>query len=267
MKTDSIFYQLFQTFPSLLFELIGESPDKADDYQFSSREIKELARRFDGVFLPNTESPNQIIYFLEVQFQPKPDFYWRLFAEIFVYLAQYQPTNDWRAVAIFPSRNIDADVPRQYRWLAQNPPLIKVYLNELEPPANPSLGWGMVQLVIESEETATSEVPQLLAKARQELTDEALKQKVVELIETILVYKLPQLSPQELETMFGFSDLKQTRVYQEAREEGKAEGRVEGKLESVPRLLALGLSIEQIAQALELDVEKVRQAATGNNQN
>ena len=31
--------------------------------------------------------------------------------------------------------------------------------------------------------------------------------------------------------MFGLSELKQTRVYQEAREEGKLEGKVEGKLE------------------------------------
>jgi predicted transposase/invertase (TIGR01784 family) len=66
--------------------------------------------------------------------------------------------------------------------------------------------------------------------------------------------------------MLGLSELKQTRVYQEALEEGKLEGRLEGKLEgkleSVPRLLALGLSVEQIAEALGLDVERVRQAAS-----
>ncbi|MEC4893669.1 MAG: hypothetical protein SAL07_14845 [Oscillatoria sp. PMC 1051.18] len=63
--------------------------------------------------------------------------------------------------------------------------------------------------------------------------------------------------------MFEFSDLKQTRVYQEAR----AEGREEVMLECVPRLLAFGLSIEQIAQALELNLEKVRQVATEIQQN
>jgi predicted transposase YdaD len=40
--------------------------------------------------------------------------------------------------------------------------------------------------------------------------------------------------------MFRLSDLKQTRVYQEALEEGKEKGKEEGKLESVPRLLGLG---------------------------
>lgn len=60
--------------------------------------------------------------------------------------------------------------------------------------------------------------------------------------------------------MFGLSELKQTRVYQEAREEGEQEGRFEAKLEAVPKLLALGLTVEQIAQALDLDVAQVKQA-------
>ena len=65
--------------------------------------------------------------------------------------------------------------------------------------------------------------------------------------------------------MFSLSDLRQTKVYQEAlaegRQEGKEEGRIQAKLESIPRLLALGLSIKQVAQALELEVEQVRQVA------
>ena len=64
------------------------------------------------------------------------------------------------------------------------------------------------------------------------------------------------LSPsprQEIEEMLGLSELKQTRVYQEAKEEGK--------LEAVPKLLQFGLSVEQVAEALGLEVEQVKQAA------
>jgi predicted transposase/invertase (TIGR01784 family) len=68
------------------------------------------------------------------------------------------------------------------------------------------------------------------------------------------------MSREEIEAMFGLSELKQTRVYQEAREEGEQEGRFEAKLEAVPKLLALGLTVEQIAQALDLDVAQVKQA-------
>ena len=55
--------------------------------------------------------------------------------------------------------------------------------------------------------------------------------------------------------MFGLSDLQKTRVYQEAKQEAKQEE----KLETLTRLLTLGLTVEQISQALDLDIEQVRQ--------
>ena len=60
--------------------------------------------------------------------------------------------------------------------------------------------------------------------------------------------------------MFSLSDLKQTKVYQEALEEALEEGELAAKLASIPRLLELGLNVEQIAQDLELEIEQVRQA-------
>ncbi|MBD2416368.1 Rpn family recombination-promoting nuclease/putative transposase [Anabaena cylindrica FACHB-243] len=82
---------------------------------------------------------------------------------------------------------------------------------------------------------------------------------LLEIVETILVYKFPRMSHKEIEAMFSLSDLKQTKVYQEGREEGREEGSLEAKLESIPRLLALNLTVEQIAQALNLTVETVKQ--------
>ncbi|MCA2526567.1 DUF2887 domain-containing protein, partial [Microcystis sp. M61BS1] len=52
MKTDTIFYRLFQTFPGLLFELIDFPRELANFYRFSSVEVKQLSFRTDGVFLP-----------------------------------------------------------------------------------------------------------------------------------------------------------------------------------------------------------------------
>lgn len=74
MKTDKIFYTLFQTFPQVLFELTEQNPALAQDYQFTSVEVKELAFRIDGLFLPKSESSELPIYFIEVQFQKDPDF-------------------------------------------------------------------------------------------------------------------------------------------------------------------------------------------------
>ena len=173
MRTDSIFYQLFQTFPGLLFELLGTSPSTARNYEFSSREIKELARRFDGIFLPQGDKEDLPIYFVEVQFQPKIDFYWRFVTEIFVYLGQYQPVNDWYAVAVFANSNLDPGIPRQYRGLRNSGQIKCIYLDELTNLANPSLGIGIIQLVVEKEDLAIVKTQELITQARVELEDNA----------------------------------------------------------------------------------------------
>jgi predicted transposase YdaD len=41
MRRDSIFYKLFAQYPTLLFELLPNSPANADAYQFDSVAIKE----------------------------------------------------------------------------------------------------------------------------------------------------------------------------------------------------------------------------------
>jgi predicted transposase YdaD len=45
MKTYTLLYQLFQSFHSLLFELIERPITEAEGYQFSSVEVKEKAFR------------------------------------------------------------------------------------------------------------------------------------------------------------------------------------------------------------------------------
>lgn len=65
--------------------------------------------------------------------------------------------------------------------------------------------------------------------------------------------------------MLGLSELKNTKVYQEAFTEGKQQGLEEGKqktqLEAIPKMIQLGLSLEAIAQVLDLPVEVVEQVA------
>ena len=50
-------------------------------------------------------------------------------------------------------------------------------------------------------------------------------------------------------------------VHKEIKEEVKQEVEERVKLESVPRLLKLGLTVEQIAQVLDLSITMVRQVA------
>jgi predicted transposase YdaD len=52
VKTDTIFYRIFQTAPELLFELLGEPAEIAQNYEFRSVEIKQLAFRLVQISAP-----------------------------------------------------------------------------------------------------------------------------------------------------------------------------------------------------------------------
>jgi predicted transposase/invertase (TIGR01784 family) len=273
VKTDTIFYSLFQAFPSIFFELINQSPEEAAIYEFTSREIKQLAFRLDGLFLPTTLEPQKPFYVVEVQFQPDEDFYYRLFGELFVFLRQYKPPHPWQVVVIYPNRSIERQQTFQFGEILALNRVRRIYLDELTQAPESSLGVGVVKLVIEGEETAPELARRLIAQAKQQLSTESTRRDLIDLIETIIVYKLPQKSREEIEAMLGLSELKQTKVYQEAKQEGLAEGKQEGlaeglaegqlraKLEAIPRMIEFGLRKEQIAQLQDLPLEVVQQAA------
>ncbi|MBG1240100.1 Rpn family recombination-promoting nuclease/putative transposase [Nostoc sp. NZL] len=273
MQTDKIFYSLFQAFPSIFFAIIGDTTVNANAYKFVSVEVKETAFRIDGVFIPTSETTNQPLYFVEVQFQLDSTFYRRFFAEIFLYLRQNESVNFWRAVVIYPQRSLDPQDQQPYQLLLNSSQVQRIYLDELDSEDN-SLQVAIVKLIIEREETAVDKGRELILQAKQQLADEATTKQIVELIETILLYKFTRLSREELAEMLGIDDeFKKTRMYQSIKEDGLEEGRQQGrqqgrqegkqqaKLEAIPRLLALGLSVEQVAVALDLTVAQVQQTA------
>ena len=45
MHTDTIFYQIFLTFHTLLFEILGEPTENARDYKFTSLTLPGLKTR------------------------------------------------------------------------------------------------------------------------------------------------------------------------------------------------------------------------------
>jgi predicted transposase/invertase (TIGR01784 family) len=238
MHTDTIFYQIFLTFHTLLFEILGEPTENARDYKFTSVEVKEKAFRFDGIFM--ADSVEKPIYFVEVQFQQKPDFYWELIAEINIYLNQFKPVQDWQAVALFAKRSLDVGELTTYQQELINSGRIKrIYLDELPPG---SIGMGLIELIVSQEVQAPELVKTLLDRTKTEVENDREKQGIIELLETVLLSKFSQLSRQEIEAMFLVSDIKQTRVYQEAKQEGRQEGREEGKQNGEMILLIRQLS-------------------------
>ncbi len=77
------------------------------------------------------------------------------------------------------------------------------------------------------------------------------------MLEAIVLAKLPKLSRQELEIMFGVEDLRNTRFAQELM--------TEAKLETIPELLKEGLSQEKIAAILKLKLQQVREYINNMN--
>jgi predicted transposase/invertase (TIGR01784 family) len=211
---------------------------------------------------------------VEVQFQKKPNFYWEFLSEILLYLSQYLPQNDWKAVAIFSDRAI---APNQLSIFQQeliaNNRLISIYLNEL--PDSDSVAIAIVQLVKCREQDAP--------KIVEELKQQNLNPDIIELVEAVLVSKFKNLSREEIEAMFALSDLKNTRVYKDAvqegvrrglhrgwqkgkeegKVEGKKEGKKEGKQEIALNLLRIGMDIVQVSQVTGLTIAQVSRLQEG----
>lgn len=105
MKSDAIFYELFQTAPQIFFELMQITP--SCPYRFESLTVKTTEKRIDGILEPEQEG--ETIYFLEVQAFPDETIYWRTLREVSTYFEQRpdRKDNDWQAVILWLDSNDD----------------------------------------------------------------------------------------------------------------------------------------------------------------
>jgi predicted transposase/invertase (TIGR01784 family) len=251
MQTDSLFYMIFQTYPTILFELMDNLSPQSPTYSFASQEVKQTSFRMDGILVPPIYATHLPIYFVEIQGykDTKKVLYPSFFCQIFLYLNDYRPINDWRSVLIFTKRNLDPGLPIHYQDYANSPRFQRIYLNELSEATNLSLGLSLLQLIGLKEELAPEKGRQLIERARVEATEPLSPEKVIELIETVFVYKFPKLSRQEIEQMLGLNELKQTRVYQEALEEGLQQGMQQGMQQGIQQGLKQG-KVETVLRLL-----------------
>ena len=179
-----------------------------------------------------------------------------------MYLSKNSLQSDWKGVIIYPNRQVDSSNTQHYQELLNSQRIQRIYINELETSDTKSLGIAIIGLIVSEETEAVETAKPIIQKVRQEMINQQQQRELLELLETILIYKLPKINRQELEAMFSLSDLKETKIYQEALEEG----RQVSKIESIPRMIKLGLSLEIIATSLDLPLEIV-QAEANKNQN
>jgi len=137
------------------------------------------------------------------------------------FLEHGDPRQDWVAVVIYPTRSMEQENLRPYRCLIDSDQLARIYQDEL-PPAEPEqFELGVLELIAAKPEAALEKakamVPRILASKRPT----HFRKIVIQFIETVILYQFPHMSRKEIERMLQVSDVRQTRVYQEALEEGR----------------------------------------------
>jgi predicted transposase/invertase (TIGR01784 family) len=257
MITDPLFYRLFETSPETFFLLLGMTGESARDmarrYQYQAIEFKETSHRADGVFLPS--EPGLPLYFLEVQFYPLASVFADLLVKAYTYLKQHEPGHAYCGVVLFASRSLEPTELAPYQPLLEAGLIQRFYLDEMPELANAPLGLSILYLIRQTESQAPGMARVLVARAKTEIEDAALRAVLIELIETVIIYKLPRFSREEIQTMLQVHDIRETRVYQEAKEEG----RQEGLAHAILKLAAKKMPAEEIAGILEVDIELVHQ--------
>lgn len=270
MITDPLFYRLFATSPETFFLLLGMSPESASAmaarYQFDAIEFKQTSHRTDGVFRP--KEPNLPLYFVEVQFYRLPSVYADLLVKAFTYLKQNDPGQAFRGVVLFATRSLEPTELAPYAALLDADVVQPYYLDEMPEQASAPLGLAILHLLRQPESQAPATARNLIARTRQEVVDEALRRDLIQLVETVIMYKLANLTRQEIQAMLKVDDIRQTRVYREAQEEGREEERqrqLEEKRLAIRKMGTKGIAPDDIAEFLNVDVEFVRKALANSN--
>lgn len=160
MKTDNLFYRIFNTLPALALELAGVTVANPAGYGFRAEEVKQTAFRLDGLLIPPADDPVAPLIFLEAQAQPDDDFYGRFFSEIFLYLYRSVPRPCWRALVLYTRHAIERLDPC-YASLLTLPEVRRVYLDDLINIADPSLGLQLLQLLVAAPRAAAEQARRL----------------------------------------------------------------------------------------------------------
>ena len=256
MRRDSIFYKLFQQCPTLLFELLTNSPENVGEYRFDSVAVKEPKFEIDGVFLPPESEKTGVVYFCEVQFQKDERLYERVFAESYLYFYRNRDRfSNLQLVIIYPSRSLEQSDIRPYQSQLNSPQVNRIYLDELGDIRQLPVWVALMVLTTLDDRQATQEARYLLARNQLEESQPG-NRAIIELLTTIMVYKFENKSRIEVEEMLGIT-LKETQVYREIKQEGIQEGEQRGREEGEKSLILRQLTrrVGELPQDIRQQIE------------
>lgn len=203
--------------------------------------------RVDGVFVPaQHDAP---VHFVEVFFYKSANAYSNLFAKVFLWLETHSPVQDWHACIVFPRRQFEPSELRPYRALLHSDQVTRIYLDKLPEVKDDQFGLGALEVLGASRGDVAAKAKTWLRRIaeKEPVVDEW---KLVDLIERVVLCHFPNLSRKELEAMLEVTDVRQTRIYQEAKQEEREEIAL--------RLVKRGFPVNEIADLTGLTRAQVR---------
>lgn len=248
MKTDKLFYRIFLAQPELIAELLSGIPIGCE-FEYSAPVVKEKEVRLDGLLTPKSDDLTVPLVFLEAQMQPDVGFYGRFFAGLFTYLNQYKVARPWRGLLILLSHGQDLGSVVPYQMELNGGWIHRLYLEDLLPLRNLGPTLSLLRLLVVPDEAVGMDAKAILATA-----DKAEFLRVLDLVEAILVRKLPSLTVEEIRAMLDLQDvsLSETQFFKEVFQQGE-ENLV---LRQIGRRCG-ELSIEQQAQIRSLPIDQL----------
>jgi len=220
MKTDPLFYELFQVRPQIFFELAQITPPCP--YRFESITVKTTEKRIDGILEPTVAG--HPIYFVEVQASPDEQMYWRTSREISVYFEQRPKLQgtDWYAYVIWLNKVDDKGFQKTHIKDNENVPrILSVYLIDILKmlPQN-SLALNVLQpLIVDTEQEVRQNITTWVEQIHQANLSPEAEQRLLMVMTQFIEEKFKTLSYKELAKMLRLTPFKETDSFKEAMQE------------------------------------------------
>ena len=258
MKTDTLFYELFQAAPQTFFELLQITP--TCPYRFESITVKASEKRIDGVFAPAVD--DQPIYFLEVQAFPDGVIYFRTLREVATYFEQRPKLkdNEWHAAVLWLNKTDDPGFGTlQLLACKPNPRFVALDLVELlQKLPESSLALNVLRpLIVKSEREVRENVVQWVQNIRQASTlDATIEERLIIVMSQLIEQKFHTFSYKELSYMLQLTPLRETASVQEVLKEE----RIEALYDQIQEKLMLSDEIMAVVhdELMKLDMESLK---------
>ncbi|MCI0619316.1 Rpn family recombination-promoting nuclease/putative transposase [bacterium] len=258
MKTDSLFYELFQFDPQSLIQLLKLNLE--GQYAFESISIKTTEKRLDGFFKRiDGEGPH---IFLETQGYDDPQIYWRLFREISTFYEQRDDHNPFIAIVLFLDEKHD---PGPFGLTCMPPcQLIRANLIDCLKALEkvPSVLTVLKPLMLTNKDELVEAIPQWKGDIQSLQLPEAKEKSLLELLEYVISQRFPELTEEEVNTMIQLTPLDQTvagkQIYGRGLNQGLNQGELIGKIHFAQQLLKRPFSSrEELAKKTEEELKSI----------